>query len=96
MQTRHLGQGFEVSALGLGCMGMSRCYSVIPAPADMIPVLRGAVDRGVTVLDTAAEVFGPCSNDRPVGEAMAPFKGRVKIVTKFAGPASSRRTSCRP
>ena len=95
MQTRHLGQGFEVSALGRGCMGMSQSYGVIPAPADMIPVLPGAVERGVTVFDTA-EVFGPCSNDRPVGEALAPFKGCVKIVTKFAGPASSTRTSCRP
>lgn len=68
---------------------------MIPAPADVIPVLRGAVERGVTGFDTA-EVFGPCSNGRPVGEALATFKGRVKIATKFAGPASSRRTSCRP
>ena len=82
MQTRTLGQGLEVSALGLGCMGMSQSYGVIPDPKDMIPVLRGAVERGVTFFDTA-EVYGPYSNEYLLGEALEPFKHQVKIATKF-------------
>ncbi len=83
MQTRKLGQsGLEVSALGLGCMGMSQSYGVIPDPKDMIPVLRGAVEKGVAFFDTA-EVYGPYTNEYLVGEALEPFKGQVVIATKF-------------
>jgi aryl-alcohol dehydrogenase-like predicted oxidoreductase len=83
MHNRTLGKGgLRVSALGLGCMGMSQSYGVIPEPAAMIPVLRGAVERGVTFFDTA-EVYGPYTNEYLVGEALEPFKGRVKIATKF-------------
>jgi len=82
MKTRKLGQGLEVSALGLGCMGMSHAYG---APADrpqMIALLRTAVERGVTFFDTA-EVYGPFTNEELVGEALAPFKDQVVIATKF-------------
>ncbi len=83
MQTRRLGtNGPEVSAIGLGCMGMSQSYGVIPDPAAMIPVLRDAVERGVTFFDTA-EVYGPYTNEYLLGEALEPFKGRVTIATKF-------------
>jgi aryl-alcohol dehydrogenase-like predicted oxidoreductase len=83
MHTRTLGQGLEVSAIGLGCMGMSQSYG--PNPGDrteMIGVLRGAVDRGVTFFDTA-EVYGPFVNEELVGEALAPVRDRVVIATKF-------------
>ena len=82
MNQRILGQGLTVSALGLGCMGMSQSYGVIPEPATMIPVLRGAVERGVTFFDTA-EVYGPYTNEYLLGEALEPFKGKVVIATKF-------------
>jgi aryl-alcohol dehydrogenase-like predicted oxidoreductase len=82
MQTRTLGQGLQVSALGLGCMGMSQSYGVIPDKADMIPVLRAAVDRGVTLFDTA-QIYGPLVNEELVGEALAPVRDRVVIATKF-------------
>ena len=83
MQTRKLGKnGPTVSALGLGCMGMSFSYGVLPDRKDMIPVLRGAVERGVTFFDTA-QVYGPYTNERLVGEALEPFKGKVVIATKF-------------
>lgn len=83
MKTRILGKsGLQVSAIGLGCMGMSQSYGVIPAPEEMIPVLRGAVEAGVTFFDTA-EVYGPYSNEYLVGEALAPFRGQVTIATKF-------------
>ena len=95
MQKRMLG-GLEVSAMGLGCMGMSFSYGELPDPKDMIPVLRGAVERGVTFFDTA-EVYGPHTNEYLLGEALAPFKGQVVIATKFgfgvpaegAGPVSA-------
>lgn len=83
MKNRELGtRGLTVSALGLGCMGMSHGYG---APADrqqMIALLRAAVERGVTFFDTA-EVYGPFTNEDLVGEALEPFKGRVIIATKF-------------
>jgi aryl-alcohol dehydrogenase-like predicted oxidoreductase len=83
MHSRTLGKGgLHVSAIGLGCMGMSQSYGVIPEPAAMIPVLRGAVERGVTFFDTA-EVYGPYTNEYLVGEALEPFRGQVKIATKF-------------
>jgi len=82
MKTRTLGQGLEVSALGLGCMGMSWSYGTLPDRQEMIALLRAAVERGVTFFDTA-EVYGPHTNEDLVGEALAPFKGQVVIATKF-------------
>jgi aryl-alcohol dehydrogenase-like predicted oxidoreductase len=82
MKKRTLGQGLEVSAVGLGCMGMSQSYGVIPDKADMIPVLRAAVERGVTFFDTA-QIYGPFVNEELVGEALAPLRDRVIIATKF-------------
>lgn len=83
MQQRKLDRdGFEVSALGLGCMGLSHAYGPATDHADAIRLLRTAVERGVTFFDTA-EVYGPYTNERLVGEALEPFKGRVRIATKF-------------
>ena len=83
MKTRTLGKsGLEVSAIGLGCMGMSWSYSPIPDRNEMVALLRAAVERGVTFFDTA-EVYGPLANEELVGEALAPFRGRVVIATKF-------------
>jgi aryl-alcohol dehydrogenase-like predicted oxidoreductase len=82
MKKRTLGQGLEVSAVGLGCMGMSQSYGVIPDKADMIPVLRGAVDRGVTFFDTA-QIYGPFVNEELIGEALARVRDQVVIATKF-------------
>jgi aryl-alcohol dehydrogenase-like predicted oxidoreductase len=83
MQKRKLGNSnLEVSALGLGCMGMSFSYGPAPDKQEMISLLRAAVDRGVTFFDTA-EVYGPFTNEELVGEALAPFRGKVVIATKF-------------
>ena len=83
MHTRTLGQGLQVSAIGLGAMGMSQSYGPNPGDRDaMIAVLRGAVDKGVTFFDTA-EVYGPYVNEELVGEALAPLREQVVIATKF-------------
>ena len=83
MQKRILGKsGLEVSAIGLGCMGMSFAYGPAPDKSEMIGVLRAAVARGVTFFDTA-EVYGPFANEELVGEALAPFRDQVVIATKF-------------
>ncbi|MGO9177618.1 MAG: aldo/keto reductase [Desulfobaccales bacterium] len=83
MQKRKLGKsGLEVSALGLGCMGMSFGYGPPADKQEMISLLRAAVERGVTFFDTA-EVYGPFTNEELVGEALAPFRGQVVIATKF-------------
>ena len=83
MHNRTLGHGLEVSAIGLGAMGMSQSYGPNPGSRDdMIAVLRGAVDAGVTFFDTA-EVYGPYVNEELVGEALAPLAGQVTIATKF-------------
>ncbi|MCP3101107.1 aldo/keto reductase [Myxococcus sp. K15C18031901] len=83
MQTRKLGrQGLEVSAIGFGCMGMSWSYGPPKDKGEMIALLRAAVEKGVTFFDTA-EVYGPLVNEELVGEALAPFRGRVVIATKF-------------
>jgi aryl-alcohol dehydrogenase-like predicted oxidoreductase len=83
MQKRKLGKSnLEVSALGLGCMGMSFSYGPPADKQKMIPLLRSAVDRGVTFFDTA-EVYGPFTNEELVGEALSPFRGQVVIATKF-------------
>jgi aryl-alcohol dehydrogenase-like predicted oxidoreductase len=83
MQKRKLGKsGLEVSALGLGCMGMSYGYGPAADKQEMIALIRTAVDRGVTFFDTA-EAYGPYANEELVGEALSPFRGRVVIATKF-------------
>jgi aryl-alcohol dehydrogenase-like predicted oxidoreductase len=83
MQIRELGWGgLKVSALGLGCMGMSFSYGPPKDRSEMITLIRSAVDKGVTFFDTA-EVYGPLTNEDLVGEALEPFKGRVVIATKF-------------
>ena len=83
MQKRKLGKSnLEVSALGLGCMGMSFSYGPPKDKKEMTSLLRAAVERGVTFFDTA-EVYGPFTNEELVGEALAPFRGRVVIATKF-------------
>ena len=83
MQKRKLGKSdLEVSALGLGCMGMSWSYGPAKDKQEMIALLRAAVERGVTFFDTA-EVYGPLVNEELVGEALAPFRGKVVIATKF-------------
>jgi aryl-alcohol dehydrogenase-like predicted oxidoreductase len=96
MQTRSLGNsGLEVSAIGLGCMGMSWSYAPPKDTQEMTVLLRAAVERGVTFFDTA-EVYGPFKNEELVGEALAPFKGRVVIATKFGwapGPNDGNRWS---
>jgi len=88
MQKRKLGKSnLEVSALGLGCMGMSFSYGPPKDQREMISVLRTAVERGVTFFDTA-EVYGPFLNEEIVGEALAPFRGKVVIATKFGFEAN--------
>ena len=83
MQTRKLGtNGLEVSALGLGCMGMSFGYGTVADKSEMIALIRKAVESGVTFFDTA-EVYGPYTNEELVGEALAPFRNKVAIATKF-------------
>jgi aryl-alcohol dehydrogenase-like predicted oxidoreductase len=83
MQKRKLGNGdLEVSALGLGCMGMSFSYGPPKDKQEMTSLLRAAVERGITFFDTA-EVYGPFTNEELVGEALAPFRGQVVIATKF-------------
>ena len=83
MQKRKLGNSnLEVSAVGLGCMGMSSGYGPAGEKQEMIAVIRAAVERGVTFFDTA-EVYGPFTNEELVGEALAPFRGQVVIATKF-------------
>jgi len=83
MKTRKLGNaGLEVSALGLGCMGMSFAYGSIPDKKEMIALIRKAVESGVTFFDTA-QIYGPFTNEELVGEALAPFRNEVVIATKF-------------
>jgi aryl-alcohol dehydrogenase-like predicted oxidoreductase len=83
MQTRKLGMGgLEVSAIGLGCMGMSVNYGPSPDKQEMIALVRSAVDHGITFFDTA-EAYGPFMNEELVGEALAPIRGQVVIATKF-------------
>ncbi len=93
MNQRTLGAGkLEVSAIGLGCMGMSSGYGPAGKKSEMIAVIRAAVESGVTLFDTA-EVYGPFKNEELVGEALAPFRAKVKIATKFGfriGPNGER------
>ncbi|MGA3343448.1 MAG: aldo/keto reductase [Terracidiphilus sp.] len=102
MQKRKLGKSnLEVSAIGLGCMGMTFSYAPFPEKKDSIAVIRAAVERGVTFFDTA-EVYGPFNNEELVGEALAPFRGQVAIATKFGfdinpdGSRGPRPTNSQP
>jgi aryl-alcohol dehydrogenase-like predicted oxidoreductase len=99
MQKRKLGtSGLEVSALGLGCMGMSMAYGPPGDKQEMIAVIRKAVESGVTFFDTA-EVYGPYTNEELLGEALAPFRGKVMIATKFGirfGPDGQQVQDSRP
>src|SRR3982751_6781134 len=96
MQIRELGRsGLQVSAIGLGCMGMSWSYGPAGDKQEMIALIRAAVERGVTFFDTA-EVYGPLVNEELVGEALEPFRGEVVIATKFgfaAAPGDTDRWS---
>jgi aryl-alcohol dehydrogenase-like predicted oxidoreductase len=83
VQKRKLGNcDLEVSALGLGCMGMSQSYGPAPDKRELIALIRAAVERGVTFFGTA-QVYGPLANEELVGEALAPLRYRVVIVTEF-------------
>jgi aryl-alcohol dehydrogenase-like predicted oxidoreductase len=82
MNKRILGKNLEVSAIGLGCMGMSFVYVKAGEKSAMIKVIRAAVEKGITFFDTA-EVYGPYTNEELIGEALAPFKNEVLIATKF-------------
>lgn len=102
MQKRKLGNGnLEVSALGLGCMGMSSGYGPAADKGEMISLLRNAVERGITFFDTA-EVYGPFVNEELVGEALAPIRDQVVIATKFGfsidqqGKSNVRAPNSRP
>ena len=102
MQKRKLGKSnLEVSALGLGCMGMTFSYAPFPEKKDSIALIHAAVERGVTFFDTA-EVYGPFNNEELVGEALAPYRGKVAIATKFGfdinpdGTRGARPTNSRP
>jgi aryl-alcohol dehydrogenase-like predicted oxidoreductase len=93
IQKRELGKsGLEVSALGLGCMGMSHGYGPPQDKAAMIDLIRTAVDRGITFFDTA-EIYGPFTNEELVGEALAPIRGRVVIATKFGFHINGQRNN---
>ena len=98
MRKRTLGQGLEVSAIGLGCMGMSQSFPPFPERSDSIALLRAAVERGVTLFDTA-QVYGPFDNEELVGEALEPVREQVVIATKFGFELStgqSRGQDSRP
>ena len=101
MRTRRLGRsGLEVSAIGLGCMGLTSSYGEPPDRAAMLALVRAAVERGVTFFDTA-EVYGPYVNEELVGEALAPVRDRVVIATKFGfdidpNTGKQRGTDSRP
>jgi len=98
MNARTLGQNLEVSALGLGCMGMSSSFPPFPERREMIALIRTAVERGVTFFDTA-QVYGPFTNEELVGDALEPIRDRAVIATKFGFELStgeSRGTDSRP
>ena len=98
MNTRTLGQDLEVSAIGLGCMGMSFSFPPYPDKQDMIALIRTAVERGITFFDTA-QVYGPFTNEELVGEALEPVRDQVVIATKFGFELStgeSRGADSRP
>jgi aryl-alcohol dehydrogenase-like predicted oxidoreductase len=92
MQKRTLGQGLEVSAVGLGCMGMSQSFPPFPDRNDSIALIRAAVERGVTLFDTA-QVYGPFENEEIVGEALEPLRDQVVIATKFGFELSTGKST---
>jgi aryl-alcohol dehydrogenase-like predicted oxidoreductase len=92
MQTRTLGNNLEVSAIGLGCMGMSQSLPPIPDRSDSIALIRAAVERGVTLFDTA-QVYGPFDNEDIVGEALEPLRDQVVIATKFGFELSTGQST---
>jgi len=92
MERRTLGQGLEVSAIGLGCMGLSQAYPPFPSKRDGIALIRAAVERGVTFFDTA-QVYGPFANEELVGEALEPIREQVVIATKFGFELSTGRST---
>ena len=94
MQIRKLGSKLDVSAIGLGCMGLTSAYGPAAEKKDAIALIRKSIELGVTFFDTA-EVYGPFANEELVGEALVPFKGQVVIATKFGfdlDPATAQRT----
>src|ERR1700759_2971887 len=101
MQTRQLGRsGLQVSALGLGCMGISFSYATKLSQDEAVALIRAAVERGVTFFDTA-EVYGPFTNEEVVGEALRPVRDQVVIATKFgfdidSNTRENRGVSSRP
>jgi aryl-alcohol dehydrogenase-like predicted oxidoreductase len=96
MQTRKLGRSeLEVSAIGLGCMGMSFAYGTPPDRKEMASLLRAAVDRGVTFFDTA-EAYGPFTNEELLGDALAPVRSQVIIATKFGMKLGTSAMDSRP
>jgi aryl-alcohol dehydrogenase-like predicted oxidoreductase len=96
MQKRRLGRSnLEVSAIGLGCMGMSFAYGTPPDRKEMMALLRAAVDRGVAFFDTA-EAYGPVTNEELVGEALAPVRSQVVIATKFGMKLGTNAMDSRP
>jgi aryl-alcohol dehydrogenase-like predicted oxidoreductase len=96
MQKRRLGKSnLEVSALGLGCMGMSFAYGTPPDRQEMIKLIRAAVDRGVTFFDTA-EAYGPFTNEELLGDALAPVRSQVVIATKFGMKLGTNAMDSRP
>jgi len=101
MKTRTLGSGLKVSALGLGCMGMSVNAGPPGDPVEMMALMRAAVERGVTFFDTA-ETYGPFVNEELVGAALEPVRDKVVIATKFGweidpkNPAPPRKLNSRP
>src|SRR5690349_18193011 len=96
MQKRTLGKSkLEVSAIGLGCLGMSMSYGTPPLRSEMIALIRAAVDHGVTFFDTA-EVYGPFTNEDLVGEALAPVRKQVVIATKFGMKIGTNGMDSRP
>jgi aryl-alcohol dehydrogenase-like predicted oxidoreductase len=92
MNKRTLGQNLDVSALGLGCMGMSSSFPPFPGKQEMIALIRTAVERGVTFFDTA-QVYGPFTNEELVGEALEPIRDRTVIATKFGFELSTGEPS---
>jgi aryl-alcohol dehydrogenase-like predicted oxidoreductase len=92
MKTRTLGQNLQVSAIGLGCMGMSQSFPPIPDRDDSIALIRAAVERGVTFFDTA-QVYGPFHNEEIVGDALEPVRDQVVIATKFGFELSTGQST---
>lgn len=92
MKTRVLGADLEVSAIGLGCMGMSMSFPPFPDPAEMVDFLQTAVERGVTLFDTA-QVYGPFTNEELLGEAFEPIRDQVVIATKFGFDLSTGQST---